>query len=78
VTAAHPRGLSGVPLEELSYRDMLDHARDRATREYLVALLRRLDGNVTQAADHAGLERESLHRLLKRHGVKSEDFKPKP
>jgi hypothetical protein len=28
---------------------MLDHARDRATREYLIALLRRLDGNVTQA-----------------------------
>ena len=36
-----------------------------------------LDGDVTQAAERAGVERESLHRLLKRYGVRSEDFKPK-
>ena len=36
-----------------------------------------LTGNVTQAAERAGIERESMHRLLKRSGVKSEDFKTK-
>jgi len=30
---------------------------------------------VTRAAERAGIERESLHRLLKRYGVRSEDFK---
>jgi len=69
---------ANVPhIEKLSYRDMLDTARDRATREYLVALMKELGGNVTQAAERAGIERESMHRLLKKHGVRSDDFKPK-
>lgn len=67
----------GTKLEALSYRDMLETARDRATREYLVALMKDVGGNVTQAAERAGIERESMHRLLKKHGVRSDDFKPK-
>jgi len=65
----------GLKLETLSYRDMLDSARDRATREYLVALLKDVGGNVTQAAERAGIERESMHRLLKKYGVRSDEFK---
>jgi two-component system response regulator HydG len=64
-------------LEVLSYRDMLDAARDRATRDYLVALMKDVGGSVKQAAERAGIERESMHRLLKKHGVRSDDFKPK-
>ncbi len=59
----------------LTYREVVDLARDRASREYLIALMRELGGNVTDAARRAGMERESLHRLLKRYGVRSEDFK---
>jgi DNA-binding NtrC family response regulator len=59
----------------LSYHEVVELARDRATREYLVALMRELGGNVTRAAERAGMERESLHRLLKRHGIHSDDFK---
>ncbi len=77
VTAQPHRGGAGQKLESLSYRHMLETARDRATREYLVALMKDLGGNVTQAAERAGIERESMHRLLKKHGVRSEDFKPK-
>jgi DNA-binding NtrC family response regulator len=69
--------LRGPRLETLTYRDVIDTARDRATRDYLVALMKDLGGNVTQAAERAGIERESMHRLLKKHGVRSEDFKPK-
>jgi two-component system response regulator AtoC len=80
-----PAELSGAPagaasaegLARLSYREAVDLARDRVTREYLVALLRELDGNVTRAAERAGVARESLHRLLKRYGVRSDDFKPR-
>ncbi len=67
-----------IPAEVLArmpYREAVDLARDRITREYLTALLRDLDGNVTRAADRAGMARESLHRLLKRYGLRSDDFK---
>lgn len=53
----------------------MDQARDRASRDYLVALLREFNGHVTNAAQRAGMERESLHRLLKRYGVRADDFK---
>jgi len=56
---------------------MLEAARERATRDYLVAVMKDVAGNVTQAAERAGIERESMHRLLKKHGVRSDDFKPR-
>jgi len=62
-------------LAALPYRDAVAGARDRVTREYLVALLTEFEGNVTRAAERAGLERESLHRLLRKHGLRSDDFK---
>jgi DNA-binding NtrC family response regulator len=62
-------------LAQMPYREAIELARDRVTRDYLVALLRDLDGNVTRAAERAGMARESLHRLLKRYGVRSDDFK---
>jgi DNA-binding NtrC family response regulator len=59
----------------MPYREAMETARDRISREYLAVLLREFDGNVTRAAERAGIERESLHRLLKRYSVRSEDFK---
>ena len=78
LTARGQRGSAALKFDGMTYRDMLDAARDRATRDYLVGLMRELGGNVTQAAERAGIERESMHRLLKKHGVRSEDFKSKP
>ena len=72
-----PRTTRGTE-SHLSYRDVVDLARDRASREYLIALMRELRGNVTEAAKRAGVERESLHRLLRRYGVRAEDYKPSP
>jgi two-component system response regulator HydG len=70
--------LGHVPAEilvRMPYREAVDHARDRFSRDYLVALMREFGGNVTRAAERAGMERESLHRLLKRYGVRSDNFK---
>jgi DNA-binding NtrC family response regulator len=72
--AGRPRATTADELR-LTYREMVDLARDRASREYLVALMRETGGNVTHAAERAGVERETLHRLLKRHGVRSDAFK---
>lgn len=69
----------GAPSEEelsaVSYREALAGARDRGSREYLKALLKAFKGNVSRAAERAGLERESLHRLLRRHGVDAGAFR---
>ncbi|QSQ14922.1 sigma-54-dependent transcriptional regulator [Myxococcus landrumensis] len=62
-------------LVKLPFREAVDLVRDRASRDYLIALLREFGGNVTRAAERAGMERESLHRLLKRFGLRSDDFK---
>ena len=63
-------------IRDSPYKDAVAGARERITRDYLVALMTELEGNVTRAAERAGLERESLHRLLRKHGLRSEDFKP--
>jgi two-component system response regulator AtoC len=68
--AQDPAALSRLP-----YREAVAEARDRTSRDYLVALLAEFGGNVTRAAERAGLERESLHRLLRKHGIRSDDFK---
>jgi two-component system response regulator AtoC len=76
--AAPSPGASPAPAGELAslpYREVVDRERDRASRDYLVALMSEFGGNVTRAAERAGMERETLHRLLKRHGLRSDDFK---
>jgi DNA-binding NtrC family response regulator len=54
------------------FRQTVEHARERASREYLVRLLRFFRGNVTQAARRAGMTRESLHRVMRKYGVRAE------
>ncbi len=54
------------PLAKMSYKDALEWGRDRTLKLYLDALLRRFEGNVSHAAKQAGIERESLHRLLRK------------
>ena len=75
IRAGGPGGAPAELLARMPYKEAVELARDRVSREYLAALMREQEGNVTRAAAHAGMERESLHRLLKRFGVRSEDFK---
>ena len=48
-------------------------ARERFEKTYLVALLEKNDMNVSKAARVAGIHRQSLHRLLKKHGIRAHD-----
>ena len=70
--------LSGIGprrLDEMTYREVVDGARDEVVRRYLEALLARFRGNVSGAAAHAGVERESFHRLLRRYDLRAERFR---
>jgi len=53
----------------------LKEARDNFERNYLVHLLESCQGNVSQAAKLAGKYRADFYDLLKKHGLKAEDFK---
>ncbi|WP_242392495.1 sigma-54-dependent transcriptional regulator [Anaeromyxobacter oryzisoli] len=75
VAAAPAAAPEPAALAKLPYREAVEQARDRISREYLVALLAEFGGNVTRAAERAGMERESLHRLLRKYGLRSDDFK---
>jgi len=55
-----------------------DQALDEAEREYLISLLARNRGNVSRSARQAGLSRQGLHRLLKKHGIASGDYREQP
>jgi transcriptional regulator of acetoin/glycerol metabolism len=59
----------------LTYREARDLAMYRITREYLLAVLHHHRGSVTEAARAADLERESLHRLLRRHDIIADAFR---
>lgn len=65
----------GARLAELSYKDAMAMAHARASREYLQELMAEFRGNVSLAAARAQMERESLHRLLKRFGLRSRSFR---
>jgi DNA-binding NtrC family response regulator len=75
VREAQQGALPAEVLAGMPYREAVSVARDRMSRDYLVALMKEFGGNVTRAAERAGVERESLHRLLKRYGVRSDEFK---
>jgi two-component system response regulator AtoC len=70
-----------LPAPELSfpgssYREAKRKALRQFERSFLVQLLRATDGNVSRAAAAAGMPRGSLQRLLRRHGLNTQEFRP--
>lgn len=57
------------------YERFIELARYASIRRYLMSLLSRHRGSVTDAARAANMKRESLHRLLRRHHLLAEDFR---
>jgi two-component system response regulator GlrR len=53
----------------------LKAAKNAFMRHYLINLLKTTKGNVSKAAAMAGQYRTNFHNVLKKHNVKSEDFK---
>jgi two-component system response regulator HydG len=59
----------GGNLVSMTWQQAMMLGRREAGRQYLQAVLKRHSGRITDAAVHAGVERESFYRLLRRHGV---------
>jgi DNA-binding NtrC family response regulator len=60
---------------ELPYKKALAMSSKRFAKDYIMAVLKKHKGNVTRAALHAGINRESLHRLMRKYEIHSADFK---
>lgn len=56
-------------------QDDFEAARRQFEREYLEGLLERCSGNVSRAAQIAGIHRSTLQRLLRRNDLRSVDFR---
>ena len=54
---------------ELLRKEAMDRAGRGVEQRYLHALLTQFDGNVSKAADHAGINRTNLHKMMKRCGM---------
>ena len=65
-----PEGLP-LPDVELSLREARDQLIDAFERRYLQDLLQRCEGNLSKAARDAGVDRKTISRMLKRHGIRS-------
>lgn len=63
-----------VALVSSTQEELVEH---HAAREYLVRLLTSTQGNVSRAAREIAVERQSLHRRMRRHGLRGSDFRPK-
>ena len=66
-----------VDLASLTWTEALDRGREEVARHYLEEVLRKHHGRVADAAAHAGIERESFYRLMRRFGVEADATRPK-
>jgi len=62
----------------LSFKEAKDKMISLFHNQYIMALLRESGGNISRAAEIAGIQRQYLHRLMKEAGIEADQFKQKP
>jgi two-component system response regulator HydG len=73
--ALQPSALDEQPAPTNAARASRYEAMDDAEHGYLTSLLQKHRGNVSQAAQQAGMSRQGMHKLLKKHGIAAADFR---
>lgn len=54
---------------DMGYHDAREHILSRFEVDYLSDLIHRSDGNISDAARNAGVDRTTLYRLMEKHGI---------
>ncbi|MBO6940601.1 MAG: sigma-54-dependent Fis family transcriptional regulator [Deltaproteobacteria bacterium] len=70
-----PGGEPADDLTGMAWAGALEKAKKRFGRRYLRSLLRQHEGEISEAAEAAGVERESFYRLLRRHDIDPSDYR---
>ena len=73
VSTRQPGFMLPASLADLPYKEAKQQALTTFEAAYLVELLERASGNVSEAARQAGLDRSNFKRLSKRAGVRTRD-----
>ncbi len=61
-------------LFELHFKDAKKILAERFEKQYLGQLLTSHDGNISRAARAAGIDRKTIHRLVKAHGIEIDEL----
>jgi DNA-binding NtrC family response regulator len=61
--------------EHLSFKEAKERLLENFEREYITAILRRCDGNISRAARESGLHRKSIERLLKKYSLEARSLR---
>lgn len=77
ITATGSSELS-TNLVSMKWHEAMALGRRETGRQYLQAVLKRYAGRIADAAVHAGVERESFYRLLRRYGVQLDGTSGEP
>src|SRR5208337_126668 len=70
----NPRTEDSHEIYGLDYREARKNILSVFNREYITRLLSHTEGNVSLAAQTAGLERQSLQHIMRKYGIASEEF----
>jgi len=77
VPAAAAPLLSEGQTAETPFREAKERAIQYFHLQYIRRLLEQYGGNISRAAEAAGIQRQYLHRLIKEAGIEATDFKAK-
>ena len=70
-----PDYLKGETQHIISFQSMRDKQSEAVEKTFLVELLRRHRGNISEAAEEARMTRKMIYRLAKKFGIDVEQFR---
>jgi DNA-binding NtrC family response regulator len=72
---SRPQGSPAVDFGLLSYKDAKRQNLQQFNAHYIGRILAECKGNVSQAARLCGLERQALQQIIRRYGIRADDYR---
>lgn len=69
--------LGDAALSQYGYQEAKDRALFSFNQSYITNLLRQAKGNLSNAADKAGMDRSNFKKIVKKYGINIDEFKDK-
>jgi len=70
-----PADNSKQPYLDLPYKEAKEHTLIAFNHDYISNLLSNCQGNVSRAARQCGLERQALQQVIRRYGIKADEYR---